>query len=259
MNHPLDDAGAKLGRAKHHLDVLDNEIRVWQSGDPYPIAHEYDADQRRHLFIANRVQAMPARDWSLIVGDCIHNARAALDYLAWQLAGADPADTATQFPIFNDPILFKKRGLVMIRRLSPRAQTLVKWLQPHRGSDPVRRRLWLLQQLDILDKHKLLVVVYGHTYMARLRFRLAPLQTADKWIYTGPFLDDRTVLAVVSFDPPDAADAQVPVKAKLPLGVAFGEGFPPPGGPFLVTRTLRDLIAAAESTMAVFERCWPKI
>ena len=44
---------------------------------------------------------LPGEDWALRIGDCIHNLRAALDYIAWRLAGSRPTDTQTQFPIFN--------------------------------------------------------------------------------------------------------------------------------------------------------------
>jgi len=60
LAHPLDGARLKLGRAHEHLASLKSEISAGTA---------------------------PAPRLAVIIGDCVTNARSALDHVAWQLAG----------------------------------------------------------------------------------------------------------------------------------------------------------------------------
>jgi len=48
---------------------------------------------------------------SLMIGDCVHNMRAALDYIAWELAGYDIKETTTMFPICGTADEFNTKGI----------------------------------------------------------------------------------------------------------------------------------------------------
>jgi hypothetical protein len=100
----------------------------------------------------------------LIVGDCIHNLRSALDHLVFQLAilkgtGTEAA-AKTAFPIYLTAKSFKN---FVDSRVAPfierNALTEIERLQPYaRGNAGEQDIIWVLSQLDIIDKHRLLVV-----------------------------------------------------------------------------------------------------
>ena len=81
-NHEL-----KLDRAREHLASLDSEWRRWRDGEPYRFAHEADPDTGENV-IRLEVLERPPPKFAVILGDCVHNLRSALDNLAYELAVA---------------------------------------------------------------------------------------------------------------------------------------------------------------------------
>jgi hypothetical protein len=111
MERPtLDDAFEKLRWAKHHFEILKPQIEAFEQRDTHRISVNIDANAGKYVFSIHGLED-PDPDWGLIIGDCIHNARTALDYTfvrLWALAtGEDPATIARkdiQFPIYTpDP------------------------------------------------------------------------------------------------------------------------------------------------------------
>ena len=147
---------AKIDWAKQHIGTLEQAIKTFRTSDPYGFKIENDPKSGDKIHIIQIRQQTPA-NFPLIIGDAIHNLRSALDYLAWQLVlanGQQPKSGrgGTQFPTLNTK---GKSGQGDIQGISTRAQTLVDAVQPYQGSDD---DLWTLHQLDITDKHKLLIV-----------------------------------------------------------------------------------------------------
>lgn len=149
----------KRNWAEHHLKLIEACIGDFINSDPCPIIT--DGDPKRGIYHARLVypKKLPFRILSLMIGDCVHNMRAALDYMAWELAGADIADTETMFPIFESPDGFKKRGLKRIKHLPTDAQTAIERLQPYNtryGGHLLA--LDAINKIDATDKHKILTV-----------------------------------------------------------------------------------------------------
>ena len=111
--YTLDLSGCylKFNRAKIHIDDLSNRIdETFPYGKMVPLAETFDSKQSEIVIYIERV-IEPPHQWSLIVGDAVHNLRGVLDHLAWQLAlryfnGVKPTDDkiikAIQFPIVSD-------------------------------------------------------------------------------------------------------------------------------------------------------------
>jgi hypothetical protein len=95
----LTDCWGKLERAEGHFKVLKAEVMSYLESKPFAMIEEFNSEQAKYLFKLKIIKPIPQFPWALIVGDCVHNARSALDYLAWRLAGSDLADKATIFPI----------------------------------------------------------------------------------------------------------------------------------------------------------------
>ena len=76
----------RLGRAIYHLECLETEIDLWLEERPYRTWTEPDIDSTKELLWAEILKPPPAAKLSLIIGDCLHNLRSALDNLAFELA-----------------------------------------------------------------------------------------------------------------------------------------------------------------------------
>src|SRR4051812_18603330 len=126
MNHPLDGARLKIVRAQEHLDSLKAEIEMYLHEQPHEVysrPQTYPYNSRRGAAYAAYYSAsiqhvlpalipgVPPLRLSTIIGDCVTNARAALDYIVWELAQRffDPPFDLTNgndrrivaFPIFQ--------------------------------------------------------------------------------------------------------------------------------------------------------------
>jgi hypothetical protein len=112
--------------------------------------------------------------WLTIIGDCLHNLRSALDHLAWQLVlldGQKPS-FATSFPVRRTKD--ESRPLLLPKVCRQDILTAIEQVQPYSdvgnpADPPVLNPLWALHRLNIIDKHRLVVVVVhtlnlGETY-----------------------------------------------------------------------------------------------
>ena len=106
-NHQL-----KLDRALHHLQSLEREIAIWLESKPYRLINELDIQSGEKLLMVEPKEPVPPR-LALIVGDCLHNFRSALDNLVYELAvayldiGPLPERRARglEFPLFTDRVM----------------------------------------------------------------------------------------------------------------------------------------------------------
>jgi hypothetical protein len=183
----LDDAFDKLRWAKKHLETLREEIEPFEQRDTHSITVEVDADAGKYTFYVHGLDAIPDPDWGLIVGDCLHNGRTALDYLMVRLfalvTGKDPRYIGrVQFPISDSPGSFDSSPSVSQMRKHPEFKgylARIEELQPFNtgnisiwgARDPapssgqlfpspvihaLPQALNRLSSLDNLDKHRII-------------------------------------------------------------------------------------------------------
>lgn len=250
----LEGAYLKVGRARAHLETLNREINTFFEHNSYNIDVQNPADQL-YVLRAYDPPMVPSNDWALIIGDCIHNARSALDYIAWELAGSNIGDRTTQFPICESYSCWRRaidRG--RIRDVRPRrARALIRYLQPYRTQDPPDTPLAVLGRLDDRDKHKLLTVtaaVPEHIsvqWSQRTDLTWATRFKPDLRIYATEPLTHSAVLATMVFvdAPPD-----MEMDAKMTPVVVFSQSAGV-GTRIKVTSTLNALIAEVEAVLAV--------
>lgn len=165
MNAPISAYRLKVERAKRHIGELADEIAAFWRTNPYVVAHEDDSNADKRHFIV-KVQRNIPPEWSAIVGDAIHNARAALDLLMVAVVKhCDPSRASfkhVHFVIRESQKEFEDALPKNIKGASPAAQLLVENLKPYKGGDEA---FWRLHQLDILDKHKAIIPV-GSSFSA---------------------------------------------------------------------------------------------
>jgi hypothetical protein len=180
----LQDAWEKLRWARQHFEPLRRAIEEFQQRDSHTLSVQIDKDAGQYAFYVSGLET-PDPDWGLQIGDCLHNARTALDYLMVRLiafaTGQDPKDIReVQFPIFSSPEKFNSRmGHLgkdpLLSGYLTRLEELqtfqngnpsiwgVEWLDGVRVPrvSPLPEALSLLSQLDNVDKHRVVHAVWN--------------------------------------------------------------------------------------------------
>ncbi len=151
----------RLDRALYHLESLKAEVGALDEESTYRTWSEPDVNPRKKLFWVEVLEAPPTDDLSLIIGDCLHNFRAALDNLAYELAIAHKGEplaskiaAKSEFPIFASKNPDKLDEL--LGGIHPCAKAEIERLQPYnRGQKCTNDPLWQLNKLSNIDKHRL--------------------------------------------------------------------------------------------------------
>ena len=161
----------------------------------------------------------------VLIGATVQNLRTALDYLVYQLAewysGPDFA-RRTQFPIEDTPEGFKGRRNTFLKGVSDEHVASLDLLQPYEGPN------WLswIRELSNLDKHNVLPVVPGIGGSVTI-----PVGRSDE-----------EAVAAGGFRRP----GEVGMYFKVPMYIAFGDGFP-------VIETLEELKTETRLLLQAFE------
>jgi hypothetical protein len=158
-------ARMKLARARQHISHLGAAIDMWLADDPYSVELDY-GDDHRTLNVTLRVRTPPpVRQWALIVGDCIHNMRSALDATVWRLAHLD-GRTATDprglyFPVVTQGQKWDSARKKLLQTVPDDYAERIRNTQPFiRVADQTETDpLYALHYLSKLDKHRESIVV----------------------------------------------------------------------------------------------------
>lgn len=163
---------AKVKRADKHIIDLGHAVAAFLDSKPYKVGSKnHPALEDATTFFVEKAIAIPA-NIPIVAGDAIHNLRSALDHLAWQLveASGSTAGTWTGFPIY-DPSKFSthKKEVAFFERkvqgMRPEIVDAIRRENPYKGGN---HTLWAIHDLNIVDKHHLLLA----TGFASPRFRV---------------------------------------------------------------------------------------
>lgn len=152
----------KLDRAKEHLQTFDEESGDWLEKAQFcRFIPENDGDERVYIL---HIRDSPPMRLAAVIGDCVHNIRASLDYLAWELVRANhgtPGDK-TYFPIYRYWKVGTNFSPKAVNGMSPDMVAEIERLQPYYGGqNPDVSILWFLSQLSNTDKHRTINIVVG--------------------------------------------------------------------------------------------------
>lgn len=161
----------KLRRARQYLEELEAEVNGWVNEGGYTIRVYPDPEPPAYIVRAENIQS-PDDSLALLMGDCLYNARASLEYLAHALGdiGAGGEMTAEQsgrsaFPIIGDmdrdgftgrgPDFFEGAAGRHLSTVAPEATAVIKRLQPfYEGDIWDFNNRWILNELARLDRHR---------------------------------------------------------------------------------------------------------
>jgi hypothetical protein len=230
----------RLERAWEHLQCLEAECRTWLEEHPYRVYGELDAERRNKL-VKVEIFHQPPAELGLLIGDCLHNMRSALDNLVYDLAIAHRGSPlsrsiarVSQFPIFKDCDQFTDKGMDQIRGIHPDAKAVIKRLQPyHRGEKSAYHRLWMLRELSNADKHRLLHPTLLQP--AAMGFFPDEVDLSDITWKLGP-VENGAEIARYPYSGEEGAEMDV--KAHFTFRVGFRQGSPLPILPTDILNTM---------------------
>ncbi|MGA2927082.1 MAG: hypothetical protein ABSG43_13980 [Solirubrobacteraceae bacterium] len=261
----LDDAHEKARWAQKHYDELCEEIDAFQQRDEHRITVEIDADAGEYVFhVFDLPETNP--DWGLRIGDCLHNARTALDYLMvrlWALiTRQDPRDVKDiQFPIYGpdpnnadpDAAIQAARGrfqsavgelrkemlfsgyLATIEQLQPfntHNPSVWGFMTPQSHAPLLPAALDKLSRWDNIDKHR---VINAAVLAGGIQFLNPPAPPEFKYAGGGATyatLEEGTEIGRWRFETPLPfawEPTQKEMKGHFPIEVALDEPIPPKG------------------------------
>lgn len=242
----------KFARARLHLREVSRLAEDYLGSQPFELVEQED-EATGDLSTRIHVARQPPEDMSSVIGDVVHNARSALDQLAWYLVDRDGGlpGRHTYFPTGETKSKFAKSVKQSLAGASSQTRENVRRLAVHPGGD---ESLWLLHQLDVEDKHRLLIPV-GMAYGAvNLHITFPGFDGGDP-IVVPPIgiepadrmypLREGDEIFRVAKAARDSEDDGFPTKYSFRFELVFGGGsLVAEGKP--VTTTLTDLVAHAE-------------
>lgn len=245
MADDLSGALARVARAEEHLGTLDESIEGWLQQKAASLSGDKNPERTEYRFHVDFDPMPDVIRWALLIGDCVHNLRSALDHAVYASSGPTPPG-GCEFPVFlhrryfdlpeNDRRghLYKIRGVKndVVRALIERTQP---WKNEERPED---HPLWVIHQLDIQDKHRLLTPVASVPRAMDVDVHIEYFQagthppsalSAPEWV---PFEDHAEVLTLETGEPAK----RVEMKGAFQFGISIpinDKGWP-------VIRTLRE-------------------
>jgi hypothetical protein len=165
----LDSLGLKMKRAEDHFKHFQDA--VFRNPEMQKTAHipgfKHDSDRQR---IVAAPQYIPEIDheWGVILGDVFHQLRASLDHMLYALARKPltaKEERSLHFPIFENSLDFSADWRVSQNFWAPVVGSVVfaelKLSQPYERypAAPTSDPLWLLHKLDVIDKHRTILVL----------------------------------------------------------------------------------------------------
>ncbi len=155
----------KIDRTKEHFSNLKRAISVFFDSKPYVVSTKRDST-RRLIYYLSRVEPTPL-SFATITGDAIQNLKSALDHLAYQLflVGTNGITDGRHvyFPIDRDMEEYRRNLPRRTKGMRQDAIDTLNAIEPYKGGKG--HDLWVLHELNNLDKHRLLVTV-GSAYQS---------------------------------------------------------------------------------------------
>jgi hypothetical protein len=185
----------------------------------------------------------------VIVGDVVFNARCALDHLAMALAVANTPNMTdgqvigSEFPIFGQQAMSAKQESRKIGCVALAAQDAIKSLQPyHRGNAYGDHPLWLLHEINNIDKHRVLTTCActpesqdGRRDSWGVGFRYKDWMHDPKRVYviSSPCEVEKDAIVLQFGIVPNSPDVEVTLEPEFPTEITFGQGTPAPFKPVI--------------------------
>ena len=148
----------KIERAKYHVNDLSGKINAYLAQKPYTLVFVRMKNSNRATPMLKSQIAIPP-EFSLIIGDAVHNLRAALDHVIWQMIGhLATRPENVQYPFPTKPVSEDGfRSAIVGREIQRAGEHVVKTIISLNAQPGGDKLIYGVHTLDIADKHKLIV------------------------------------------------------------------------------------------------------
>jgi hypothetical protein len=169
----------KFRRALQHAAQLSDAVRSADIDSYWRIVAKLEPETGDYVQRLDVLKPFP-QEWSLLLGDAIHNARGALDLLACEIVKHDGGHVTsqTQFPVAESE---SKLVSMVPRTMKGARRTSIAALMDLRPWKDGNSSIYDLHRLDIYDKHRQLLPVLAHTVGLNMQttFHAAPEDDVD--------------------------------------------------------------------------------
>ncbi len=216
----FDNLYFKVERANSLLAALEQESSAFLAQN-YRVEGRLDQKRQKYHFVALGNPVLPPQ-LSILVGEIVYHLRTVLDHLVFVLAGGQGNPTRLAFPICRKEGEFRlalKRGA--LKGAQESIIQLIERLQPYRTSpNPEQATLYQLHNLNIVDKHRLLLATAACVDMRS----------------GGTFVVDSKEEATLVLPPPDSISSNT--RPSSEGEVIFHLGFASPPHPDAIIRAV---------------------
>jgi hypothetical protein len=166
----VDNIRLNFERATEHLKSLNEALDKYYALKPCLVTKRFDPESQRDIYLL-QVTKIPDLRLGIFAGDYLHNLRACLDHLFWQLAliesgGKTPKNhRLIEFPIsYKDNISDTNKAWLVAKLcyIPKDARSIIENIQPYTaGQSEVDRKshpLYLLNALCNIAKHRVIPV-----------------------------------------------------------------------------------------------------
>ncbi|MDA0164610.1 hypothetical protein OM076_30350 [Solirubrobacter ginsenosidimutans] len=162
----------KLQRAREHIEAADELVDAYLDNGACTVVRTAD-ERTGRTELRVQITAPPPARLALVIGDAVHNLRAALDHVVFEAALSNSvgtlspaAEEALMFPIRDKPPKGGWEQVVKDRLpgVPPPVCAVIEAEQPFRWTTSEHptahlfRPLWRVHDLDRIDKHRTLTV-----------------------------------------------------------------------------------------------------
>jgi hypothetical protein len=238
---------AKTLRAEAHFEALHSELIAYLEAcrDRTQLPTKISPDKNT-IRLTFEPMIAPSLLISMILGDCIHNARSSLDHL-WKRLGGDG-----NFPIFRDTHSSNNWRLNMPKKLNgvpSGAHTIIDRLQPcHDGKNAPVHSLSILNELSNIDKHQAIHVTMPRSKDTRFAFRERD-SAVEAYVIRVPVVFHEQTEVFITDIPAGVVKPGVDVNIQGRLFVSFKE--PGPWGDEDVRTVLRGCLDFVKNSVIV--------
>ncbi len=186
MSHELDGCWAKIERAEESINQLNVEFTAFLTAEPKPyrIVRNVEPDGITHIWKIFSQGCLPPR-FSVIAGEIIHHLRSSLNLLLCAMVRhrGNTVERWHHFPVCSSIEKFKKAvDARAIEGISLTARNLIESVQPYHAPQVDTSFLAILHDLDVREKHQLLVILAGAAFLGEVEF---PFKGLDPTIPEG--------------------------------------------------------------------------
>ena len=96
---------AKHRQARIHLEAFHQAMRAFLGDAPCRTEGKLSDDHMEYVFTVHDIKQVP-EEISLLAGDIVHNCRACLDHLAWEISQSPGGDTYFPIKTAGSPVIF---------------------------------------------------------------------------------------------------------------------------------------------------------